>query len=76
VGPIGRSGQDPAGFEHQWNEWLKLYDDKVKVAKIVFERRARRTGREDRRRPLNAVRVAAAARNEKAARIVERPDRA
>jgi hypothetical protein len=24
VGPIGRSGQDPAGFEHQWNEWLKL----------------------------------------------------
>jgi hypothetical protein len=29
VGPIGRSGQDPAGFEHQWNEWLKLYDDKV-----------------------------------------------
>jgi hypothetical protein len=29
VGPIGRSGLDPAGFEHQWNEWLKLYDDKV-----------------------------------------------
>jgi hypothetical protein len=41
VGPIGRSGQDPAGFEHQWNEWLKLYD-KVQVAKIVFESSPRR----------------------------------